>query len=139
MLSFRVSLALRLKAFPLNHKLPRPQLLRITPTRNPSQISNLHTLQHHVSASHAQSIACALFQKHRGVYPQTPTQECFLRGESDFQQVTASETGSATTHPPTQAQSPTRTSTASRAMSTHKTTPRSTPESHTADSETPCS
>jgi len=69
MLSFRVSLALRLKAFPLNHKLPRPQLLRITPTRNPSQISNLHTLQHHVSASHAQSIACALFQKHRGYTP----------------------------------------------------------------------
>src|SRR5580692_11726275 len=139
MLSFRVSLALRAK--PLFHKLNfvRPQTFRTTPARNPNRINQFHTLENCASATHAKPTTSTLFEKQPGVYPSTPPSGIFLRIECDFQCFTASETGNATAHPPAHAQSPTQRATPSCATSTHKTSRRSMPESHTANSGTPCS
>src|SRR5580704_17412852 len=139
MLSFHVSLALRSNEPPQSHDLSRPNKFRSTHSRNPNRINNLHTLKSHPSATQTNASACALFQKHRGVYPPCSLSEFFLGIERDFQRFTASETGNATARPPAHAQSLTRTSTPSSATSTRKTSRRSTPESHTASSENPCS
>src|SRR5580704_1028385 len=139
MLSLHVSVALRSNKTPRTLSRSRLQHFRFTPSRNPNKINNLHTPKNHTSASQTNSMACALFQKHRGVYPPCSLSEFFLSIERDFQRFTASETGNATARPPAHAQSPTRTSTPSSATSTRKTSRRSMPESHTANSENPCS
>src|SRR5580698_6692621 len=139
MLSLHVSVALRSNETPYTLNRSRLQHFRFTHSRNPNRINNLHTLKSHPSATHTNASACALFQKHRGVYPPCSLSEFFLRIERDFQRFKACETGNATAHPPAYAQSPTRTSTPSSATSTRKTSRRSTPESRTANSENPCS
>src|SRR5580693_2314075 len=118
MLSLYVSLALRSNEPPHFHDLSRPQKFRSTHSRNPNRFNHLHTLKNHPSATQTNASACALFQKHRGVYPPCSLPEFFLRIERDFQRFKASGIGNATARPPAYAQSQTRTSTPSSATST---------------------
>src|SRR5580693_8727715 len=120
MLSFHVSLALRSNEPPQPHDLSRPQKFRSTHSRNPNRINHLHTLENRLSATRPNSTSCALFQKHRGVYPPCSLPEFFLRIERDFQRFKASGIGNARARPPAYAQSQTRTSTPSSATSTRK-------------------
>src|SRR5580698_2208861 len=84
MLSLHVSLALRSNEPPHFHDLSRPQKFRSTHSRNPNRFNHLHTLKNHPSATHTNASACALFQKHRGVYPLAPFQNFFSASSAIF-------------------------------------------------------